>query len=262
MEDRQSCNFRRYRERADGKASVACSARTTEGILCRSRPRRRHRRTGAPGLWPARLRSPRNRPQQACGRQSAREGRSLRRRHRRNSQGRHHGLQRPWRLPQGGERSGRPRSAGDRRDLSAGEQGTQRNETLRTPGLRDRPDRTPRTSGGRGDDGAGVRCGAPGVERGRRRQAGSHPVGEACLRHANDAERRRYPRDHRGVEGAVPGNPGPRCEGHLLRDPEPPDRGAAAGKPVRRHSGDRRRLQLELQPAAGRSARRPEPRAT
>ena len=61
--------------------------------------------------------------------------------------------------------------------------------------------------------------------------------------------------DTREIIGALkarfPRGAWPRREGHLLRDAEPADRGASIGGRVRRDPGHWRRLQLQLQPAAG-----------
>ena len=53
------------------------------------------------------------------------------------------------------------------------------------------------------------------------------------------------------LKGRFPEIRGPDVKDICYATQNPPDRGAAAGKPVRRDSGDRRRLQLELEPAAG-----------
>ena len=222
-----------------------------EGVLRRGRAGGRHRRAGVAGPWFTGLRSARNRPQQARRRRVAPPGRPLRRGRRRDSGRRRHRVQRPRRVPKGRGRCRRARSSSDRRDLSAGEPGAQRSQALRGEGLRDRPHRALRAPRGRGNDGTGARSGAPGVEPGRRRVVDAGESGEARLRDPDHAQRRRHPGDHRGARGALSAHPRSRRQGHLLCHAEPADRGAAAGGAVRRDPGDRRRLQLELQPAAG-----------
>ena len=158
---------------------------------------------------PPRLRPPRDCPQQARCRESAREGGSLRGRHRRHPDRCHHRVQRPWGIAQGGGRCRRSRPAGDRRDLSAGEQGAQRNDTLRAAGTRDRPHRTPRhhpeVEGTMGRVSGAVHLVSNVADVGMLAPA---EVGEACVRDADDAQRRRHARDHRGAEGAVSRHPG------------------------------------------------------
>ena len=56
------------------------------------------------------------------------------------------------------------------------------------------------------------------------------------LCHADDPQRRRHARDHRGAEGPLSGDSRSRREGHLLRHAESADRGAAAGAAVRPES--------------------------
>ena len=51
--------------------------------------------------------------------------------------------------------------------------------------------------------------GPPGIGPGRRGDAGPRRSGEAGLCDANDPQRRRYPRDHRGAREALPGDQGP-----------------------------------------------------
>ena len=61
-----------------------------------------------------------------------------------------------------------------------------------------------------------------------------------------------------GAEGPVPGDPGAEERRHLLRDPEPPGRGARTGRAVRPGAGGRLAQQLQFQPPArtGRTRRR------
>ena len=67
--------------------------------------------------------------------------------------------------------------------------------------------------------------------------------------------------NHRGTQGAFSGDPRPRREGHLLRHPEPADRGAVVGGSVRRGPGARRPTTARTPTGCSSSARRPEPTA-
>ena len=159
-------------------------------------------------------------------------------------------LQRAWRRQErrGGGRRARP--AGAQRDLPAGHQGAQSGQALCRAGPQAHPDRPCRPSGGRRHDGPDPGPGDPGAERGRVDAldiAGRHA---GRLRHADDAQRRRHPGHHRGAAAPVHRHRRAGDARHLLRDAEPPDRGARAQQAGRRHPRGRRDQQLQLQPSA------------
>ena len=146
---------------------------------------------------------------------------------------------------------GRAEAEGHRRDVPARHQGSPRSDPLRAPEVPHHPDRPPRARGSRGHDGGGgvadrarlVRCGSGGG-RGRRPEPGR-------VHHADDAVDGGHAPDRRGVEAPFPADRGAREGGHLLRDPEPPDRRARARATGAGHPRDRLEELLQLEPPRG-----------
>ena len=79
------------------------------------------------------------------------------------------------------------------------------------------------------------------------RHSGRH-AGRLC--HPDHAERRRHPRHHRSAACALHRHRRPGDPRHLLRDAEPPDRGARTIEAGRRYPGGRSEEQFQFQPAA------------
>ena len=150
------------------KRAPAGHSGPAERVLRRSGPGHRHRGACASSLWPARLRSTRDRPQQARRRQSARQrgrvsSKTSRTFHRTRSPiFSAHGVSRKVADDAGGRGL-------QVIDATCPLVSKVHNEARRyaEQGLRNRPHRTPGTPGGRRNDGSGAGSGLPGVGPGR-----------------------------------------------------------------------------------------------
>ena len=222
------------------------------GFLRRRRARHRDRRTRAGEIRPAGLCPPRDRAQQACGRDASRpRARASSRNWTKCRRRRRDGVQRPWRRQAASRTDAAARPAGARRDLPAGLQGPQPGQALCRPGPHADPDRPCRPSRGRRHHGPGRRAGAPGADR----EPTSHRSTSRPTRRSPISPRpRSASTTPRGIIAALQERftdiVGPGDARHLLRHAEPPDGGARTGQAGRRDPGGRREEQLQFQPAA------------
>ena len=203
------------------------------------------------------LRAPRDRAQQARGREPEGEGRAFRRGAVAKSRRRRHDLLRARRRQErrGGGRGAR--SAGAQRDLSAGHQGPQPGQALRRPGPHADPDRPCRPSRSRRHDGPDPGAGAswcrtkPTSQRSTSRRTTPVAYVTQTTLSVDDTKgiiaalQRRFT-DHRRSGNAR----------HLLRYPESPDRGARAQQAGRRDPGGRRARTAPTPTVCAKSARR------
>ncbi len=149
----------------------------------------------------------------------------------------------------------RPRPADDRRHLPAGDEGAHGGQAVRRRRLHHRPGRPRGPRGGRRHHGRGAGL-DPADRVGRRdRRPGDRRSRARRLHHADHAVGRRDGGDHRRAARAVPGDRRAEEGRHLLRHPEPAERGQAAGARGRSGAGDRLAELVELEPAGRRDAR-------
>ena len=220
-------------------------------ILRRRRSGRRRGRARARQARRPRLRAETDRAQPACRARSRIQGRRVRRGGEGGARGRGRRALRARRrsgcvLELEGSRSG-----GHRRHVSARHQGAHGGSPVRAGRAHDRPDRTRRARGGRGDDGPGSGTDDPRPEpRGGPDRPDRRPR-QPLLPHPDHPVRRRDRRDPRDPPSAVPRDRGSAARGHLLRHHEPPGRRQGARATRGRPAGDRLEELIELEPPGG-----------
>ena len=177
------------------------------------------------------------------------EGRGVRRRSRRRAGRRGGDLLGARRVAGGAARSAGARAPVARRHLPAGDQGASRGAALRQAGLHHRPDRPSRPRRGRGHDGRGAGLDRAGRDGRGRRDGSSCPIPS---RVAYITQTTLSVDDVRAIvevaQAPLPEHPRARQGRHLLRDPEPPERGEGAGAALSRRARGRRAGEQQRQP--------------